>query len=51
MAIEPAAHVRTLALVEQALYEDRTVVRMLAMCRTLFTVAVEDAPLLNALQE
>jgi hypothetical protein len=36
------------AVVERALYEDRTVVRMLAMRRTLFTVAVEDAPLLQA---
>ena len=36
------------AAVERALYEDRTVVRMLAMRRTLFTVPVDDAPLLHA---
>jgi hypothetical protein len=35
-------------LVERALYEDRTVVRMLAMRRTLFTAPVDFAPTLHA---
>lgn len=34
--------------VERALYEDRTVVRMLAMRRTLFTVATPDVPMVQA---
>jgi hypothetical protein len=36
------------AVVERALYEDRTVVRMLAMRRTLFTVPVDFAPTVHA---
>ena len=35
-------------VVTRALYEDRTLVRMLAMRRTLFTVPVDDAPLVHA---
>ena len=34
--------------VDRALYEDRLLVRMLAMRRTLFVVPVEDAPVLHA---
>ena len=36
------------AIVEQALYEDRTVLRMLAMRRTLFTLPVDFAPTVHA---
>ena len=36
------------AVVERALYEDRTVMRMLGMRRTLFTVPVELAPVVQA---
>lgn len=35
-------------LVDRALYEDRQLIRMLAMRRTMFVVAVEDAPVLQA---
>ena len=35
-------------LIDQALYEDRTLVRMLAMRRTMFVVPVEDAPVLQS---
>jgi Winged helix DNA-binding domain len=38
----------TIEAVDQALYEDRLLVRMLAMRRTMFVVPVEDAPLLHA---
>jgi hypothetical protein len=38
----------SLAPIERALYEDRTVVRMLAMRRTLWGVPVEDAPVVQA---
>jgi hypothetical protein len=38
----------TLEAVDRALYEDRTLVRMLAMRRTMFVVPVEDAPVLHA---
>jgi hypothetical protein len=38
----------TLEAVERALYEDRVLVRMLAMRRTMFVVPVEDAPILHA---
>ncbi len=34
--------------VDRALYEDRQLIRMLAMRRTMFVVAVDDAPILNA---
>jgi hypothetical protein len=34
--------------VDRALYEDRAIVRMLAMRRTVFVVPVEDAPILHA---
>ena len=34
--------------VDRALYEDREVIRMLAMRRTMFVVPVEDAPILHA---
>ena len=34
--------------VDRALYEDRQVIRMLAMRRTMFVVGVEDAPILHA---
>ena len=34
--------------VDRALYEDRTVIRMLAMRRTMFVVDVEEAPILHA---
>ena len=34
--------------VDRALYEDRAVIRMLAMRRTMFVVGVEDAPVLHA---
>jgi hypothetical protein len=37
-----------LLTVERALFVDRSVLRMLAMRRTLFTVAVEDAPMIQA---
>jgi Winged helix DNA-binding domain len=37
-----------LEAVERALYEDRVLVRMLAMRRTMFVVPVEDAPILHA---
>lgn len=36
------------AAVEQALYEERALLRMLAMRRTMFVVPVEDAPVLQA---
>ena len=38
----------SLEAVERALYEDRLLVRMLAMRRTMFVVAVEEAPVLQA---
>jgi Winged helix DNA-binding domain len=38
----------TIDAVDQALYEDRVLVRMLAMRRTMFVVPVEDAPILHA---
>ena len=38
----------TIEAVERALYEDRLLVRMLAMRRTMFVVPVEDAPILHA---
>jgi hypothetical protein len=37
-----------IADVDRALYEDRLLVRMLAMRRTMFVVPVEDAPVLHA---
>jgi len=37
-----------LAAIDRALYEDRSLLRMLAMRRTMFVVPVEDAPILNA---
>jgi hypothetical protein len=41
--IEPS-----IAAVDRALYEDRALIRMLAMRRTVFVVPVEDAPILHA---
>ena len=38
----------TIEAVGRALYDDRALVRMLAMRRTMFVVPVEDAPLLHA---
>jgi hypothetical protein len=38
----------TIEAVDRALYEDRRLVRMLAMRRTMFVVPVEDAPILHA---
>lgn len=38
----------TIEAVDRALYEDRLLVRMLAMRRTMFVVPVEDAPILHA---
>jgi hypothetical protein len=38
----------TIEAVDQALYEDRVLVRMLAMRRTMFVVPIEDAPMLHA---
>jgi Winged helix DNA-binding domain len=38
----------TIEAVDRALYEDRELVRMLAMRRTMFVVPVEDAPMLHA---
>jgi hypothetical protein len=38
----------TLAAMNRALYEDRSLIRMLAMRRTMFVVPVEDAPILHA---
>jgi hypothetical protein len=38
----------SLAAVERALYEDRRLVRMLAMRRTLFVAPIEEAPVLQA---
>jgi Winged helix DNA-binding domain len=38
----------TLEAVDRALYDDRTLVRMLAMRRTMFVVPREDAPILHA---
>jgi hypothetical protein len=38
----------TIESVDRALYEDRELVRMLAMRRTMFVVPVEDVPLLHA---
>ncbi len=38
----------SIELVDRALYEDRELVRMLAMRRTMFVVEVDDAPLLHA---
>ncbi len=40
--------VPSLDLVDQALYEDRELVRMLAMRRTMFIPTVDDAPILHA---
>lgn len=36
------------AAIDRALYEERTLVRMLAMRRTMFVAPVEDAPILHA---
>lgn len=41
-------HEPSLAAVDRALYEDRSLLRMLAMRRTMFVVPVDDAPILNA---
>jgi hypothetical protein len=38
----------TIEAVDRALYEDRVLVRMLAMRRTMFVVPLEDAPILHA---
>jgi Winged helix DNA-binding domain len=38
----------TIEAVDRVLYEDRLLVRMLAMRRTMFVVPVEDAPILHA---
>jgi winged helix DNA-binding protein len=38
----------TIDLVDRALYEDRDLVRMLAMRRTMFVVTVDEAPILHA---
>ena len=38
----------TIDMVDRALYEDRALVRMLAMRRTMFVVPREDAPILHA---
>jgi hypothetical protein len=38
----------TIEAVDRALYEDRLLVRMLAMRRTMFVAPVEDAPILHA---
>jgi Winged helix DNA-binding domain len=38
----------TIEAVDRALYEDRVLVRMLAMRRTMFVVPVEDAPIIHA---
>jgi hypothetical protein len=38
----------SIEVVDRALYEDRELVRMLAMRRTMFVVTVEDAPMLHA---
>ena len=38
----------TVALIDRALYEDRELIRLLAMRRTLFAMTVEDAPILHA---
>jgi len=38
----------TVEAVDRALYHDRTLVRMLAMRRTMFVVPVEEAPILHA---
>jgi len=38
----------SIAAVDRALYEDRQLVRMLAMRRTMFVVEVDDAPILHA---
>jgi hypothetical protein len=38
----------SLEAMDRALYEDRSLVRMLAMRRTMFVVPVEDAPILHA---
>jgi hypothetical protein len=38
----------TIEAVDQALYEDRVLVRMLAMRRTMFVVPVDEAPILQA---
>lgn len=38
----------SIELVDRALYEERALIRMLAMRRTMFTVPVEDAPILHA---
>ena len=38
----------TIEDVDRALYEERSLVRMLAMRRTMFVVAVEEAPILHA---
>ena len=38
----------SIAAVDRALYDDRHLVRMLAMRRTMFVVPVEDAPMLHA---
>jgi hypothetical protein len=38
----------TIGAVERALYEDRVLIRMLAMRRTMFVVPVEDVPIVHA---
>jgi hypothetical protein len=38
----------SIEVVDRALYEDRNLVRMLAMRRTMFVATVEDAPILHA---
>jgi hypothetical protein len=38
----------TIGVVERALYEDRVLVRMLAMRRTMFVIPVEEAPLFHS---
>ena len=38
----------TLQAVDRALYDDRQVIRMLAMRRTMFVVPIDDAPILHA---
>ncbi|MGH3369845.1 MAG: winged helix DNA-binding domain-containing protein, partial [Nocardioidaceae bacterium] len=38
----------TIEAVDRALYQDRLLIRMLAMRRTMFVVPVEDAPILHA---
>jgi Winged helix DNA-binding domain len=46
--LEPGAAGDTMGLVQTALYEDRTLVRMLGMRRTVFVVPVELVPVVHA---